>query len=73
MKRMMLLASLIMVFSLMTATAAPAGTGSKAGDTTKNGDTVMAQTQERNRAQVQEPSCRAGDPESECRLRRRWW
>jgi len=66
MKRMTLLTSLIMVFSLLTATAAIADSGSKAGDGSRNTDTVMTQAQERARDQVREPSCQAGDPDSDC-------
>lgn len=66
MKRMTLLTSLIMVFSLVTATAAIADSGSKAGDGSQNTDAVMTQAQERARAQVREPSCQAGDPDSDC-------
>lgn len=66
MKRMTLLTSLIMVFSLITATAAIGDSGSKAGEGFQNTDTVMTQAQERNRDQVPEPSCQAGDPDSDC-------
>ena len=66
MKRMTLLTSLIMVFSLVTATAAIADSGSKAGGGSRNTDAVMTQAQERAQDQVREPSCQAGDPNSDC-------
>lgn len=68
MKRMTLLTSLIMVFSLVTATVASADSGSKAGDGSQNTDVVATQTQERARVQVQEPSCQSGDPDSGCEV-----
>ena len=66
MKRMTLLTSLIMVFSLITATAAIAGTGRRPETVRRHryGDVPDAGTD--GPRQVQEPSCQAGDPESEC-------
>jgi hypothetical protein len=64
MKRMTLFTSLIMVFSLFTATAALAGPGPAPGAGDPVGDMVMTQMQER--AQINEATCQAGTPESEC-------
>ena len=66
MRRMTLLMSLVMVFSLITATAAIAGNGENGPDGSRTTEPMMTQTQERDRVQVQEPACQAGDPAPEC-------
>jgi hypothetical protein len=63
---MTLLASLMVVFSMITASAAIAGTGAKAGEDSPSTGTMMNMTQERSRMQVQEPACDAGVPDSDC-------
>ena len=66
MKRMMLLTSLIMVFSLFTASAAIAGPGPGPGEGDRIGETVMTQTQERAQVHAEEAPCAAGDEAPEC-------
>lgn len=66
MKRMMLLTSLIMVFSLFTAAAAVAGQGPGAGEGGQVGETVMSQTQERAQVHAEEAPCAADDEAPEC-------
>jgi len=66
MKRMMLLASLIMVFSLFTAAAAIAGPGPGAGEGEPVGETVMTQAQERVQVHAEEAPCVAGGEAPEC-------
>jgi hypothetical protein len=63
---MTLLTSLIVVFSMITASVAIAGTGAKAGEGSPSTDTMMNMTQEGSGRQVQEPACEAGVPDSDC-------
>ena len=66
MKRMTLLVSLIMVFSVFAVTAAVAGPGPGPGEGDRVGETVMTQTQERAQVHVDDAPCVAGDEASEC-------